>query len=260
MQVHILASGSTGNAIFLQFGENKILVDAGISTRRIERGLAEIGVRAGDLDGVLITHEHIDHIKGLDVLVRKYELPVFARPAAWERIGCRDRFPGECIKELNTSLTLGGVDIKTFRISHDAVDPVGFCFYYQQKKCVIATDLGVVTKEVEEALAFTDVAILESNHDPEMLTKGPYPQMLKQRIRSKWGHLSNYDAARLLARIPRLGSMQVFLAHLSQQNNHPRLALQTVGEVLRGNGCTVGRELVLRPTFPDRTVSYVSKK
>ncbi|MEN6348907.1 MAG: MBL fold metallo-hydrolase [Syntrophomonas sp.] len=260
MQVHILASGSTGNAIFLQFGESKILVDAGISARRIERGLAEIGVRAGELDGILITHEHIDHIKGLDVLVRKYKIPVFARPATWERIDCRDKFPGECVQELHLDLTLGGVDIQPFKISHDAVDPVGFCFYHRQKKCVIATDLGMVGEEVEKALAFTDVAILESNHDPDMLKNGPYPQVLKQRIRSPRGHLSNFDAASVLSRIPRLNSMQVFLAHLSQQNNHPRLALQTVREVLRDNGCAVDREVVLRPTFPDRTVSYISRK
>lgn len=260
MQLHILASGSTGNAIYFDFGGAKILVDAGISTRRIERGLAEIGVKAGDLDGILITHEHIDHIKGIDVITRKYELPVYARPATWTRISCRDKLPGKCIKYIEGVFSLGGVDIEPFNTSHDAVDPLGFCFHYQRQKWVLATDLGVVTPEVAKALSRADGAVLEANHDPEMLSNGPYPQVLKQRIRSRHGHLSNYDTARVLAGIPRLETMQVFLAHLSQQNNHPRLAMQTVGEILRRQGCDLHREVILHPTFPDRTVSFVNSK
>ncbi|MDD3269505.1 MAG: MBL fold metallo-hydrolase [Syntrophomonadaceae bacterium] len=259
MQLHILASGSSGNAVFFEFGGTKILVDAGISTRRIERGLAAIGVGAAELDGILITHEHIDHIQGLDVLVRRYKLPVYARPATWSGIACRDKLPGECIKYIEGNFSLGAVEVEPFKISHDAADPLGFCLYYQQQKWVMATDLGVVTREVEQALSHADGAVLESNHDPEMLRTGPYPQMLKQRIRSTQGHLSNYDTAKVLASIPRLESMQVFLAHLSQQNNHPRLAMQTVGEILLKNGCDLKREVVLHPTFPDRTVSFVKK-
>lgn len=258
MQLHILASGSTGNAIYFEFGGTRILVDAGISTRRIERSLAEIGVKTGDLDGVLITHEHIDHIKGIDVLARKYELPVYARPAAWTKIPCRDKLPGKCIRYLEGIFRLGEVDIEPFKTSHDAVDPVGFCFHYQGQKWVLATDLGVVTQEVARALSHADGAVLEANHDPEMLSKGPYPQVLKRRIRSDHGHLSNYDTARVLTSIPRLESMQVFLAHLSQQNNNPRLALQTVGEILHRKGCDLRREIILHPTFPDRTVSFVT--
>lgn len=258
MQVHILASGSTGNAIFIEMGGHKLLIDAGISTRRIERGLAEVGIRAADLDGILITHEHSDHIKGLDVLVRKHQIPVYARPAAWEAIPCRNKLPGSCCRELEDSLEIGDVQILPFAISHDAADPVGFRFYYRNFKCVLATDLGETTPVVEKALAMADAVILEANHDAEMLRTGPYPQFLKQRIKSRVGHLSNVQAAEILAAIPRRKVMQVFLAHLSQKNNHPQLAKKTVADILKNYGCLVGEEIILNRTYPDGTASLVN--
>ncbi|MEN6461254.1 MAG: MBL fold metallo-hydrolase [Syntrophomonas sp.] len=258
MQIHILASGSTGNAVFIEMGGHKILIDAGISARRIERGLAEVGIKVTDLDGILITHEHSDHIKGLDVLVRKHQLPVYARPATWEAIPCCHKLPGSCCRELGDSLGVGDVQIMPFAISHDAVDPVGFCFYYRDFKCVLATDLGVTTPIVEKALARADAVILEANHDVEMLRTGPYPQFLKQRIKSKVGHLSNLEAAQVLAGIPRQKVMQVFLAHLSQKNNHPQLAQNTISNILMDHGCLVGEEVILHRTYPDSTVSLVN--
>jgi phosphoribosyl 1,2-cyclic phosphodiesterase len=191
LQVHILASGSTGNAVFLQFGSTKVLVDVGISARRIERGLGELGVGASELDGILITHEHNDHIKGLDVLVRRYEIPVYARPGTWEQIPCRPRLPVQCCQSFQDGFELKGVWVEPFSISHDAVDPVGFAFCYDKKRCVLATDLGVVTPQVEAAMHNAQVLILESNHDLDMLHRGPYPPYLKRRIRSPKGHLSN---------------------------------------------------------------------
>lgn len=255
MKVHVLASGSTGNAVLFQFGESKILVDAGISCRRIEHGLQAIGTRAGELDAVLLTHEHTDHIKGLDVFIRKYQLPVFARPATWSKIDCRKKFPGECIKELEGTFSLGKVLIEPFAISHDAIDPVGFCFYYGKRKAVIATDLGMVSREVEKALSFSDIAVLESNHDPQMLKNGPYPPYLKKRIEGREGHLSNFDTARLLSSVPRHNPMQVLLAHISQQNNHPMLAQQTVSKIMQDSGCEVGREIGIYPTFPHHGIT-----
>lgn len=257
MQLHILASGSTGNAVLIEMGGRKILIDAGISARRIERGLSEVGIQLSNLDGILITHEHSDHIKGIEVLVRKHHLPVYARPATWGAMRGRDKIPREYRRELGDSLDVGAIKIVPFAISHDAADPVGFCFYYQQTKWVLATDLGVVTRSVEEALAYADVAILESNHDVEMLQAGPYPQFLKQRIKSSVGHLSNHDAGQLLARTPRQRVMQVFLAHLSQQNNLPPLAERTVREVLEKSDCAVGEEIILNRTYPDCTISLV---
>lgn len=257
MQVHILASGSTGNAIFLQFGSTRLLVDAGISARRIEKALAELGVRAADLDGILITHEHQDHVKGLDVLARRHQIPVYAREKAWQQIDRHPNFPLDCCRAFTGGFDLGMVRVEPFAIPHDAADPVGFAFLYGKTRCVVATDLGMVTPEVENALHNTQVLILESNHDLDMLHRGPYPPYLKQRIRSNKGHLSNHDAGKALSRLRRQQPMQVFLAHLSQQNNHPRLAEQTVTRFLKQGGCQVGEEVILHPTFPDRTSSLI---
>lgn len=259
LQVHILASGSTGNAVFLQFGSTRVLVDVGISARRIERGLNELGVRASDLDGILITHEHSDHIKGLDVLVRRHKIPVYARPKTWDHIECRPRLPIPCCQAFQEGFDLRGVWVEPFSTSHDAADPVGFAFCYGKTRCVLATDLGVVTPQVEGALHNAQVLILESNHDLDMLHRGPYPPYLKQRIRSNKGHLSNHDAGKVLSRLNRSEPMHVFLAHLSQQNNNPRLAQQTVTYFLSRAGCQIGEEVVIHPTFPDCTSSFISR-
>lgn len=244
--------------MFLQFGSTRLLVDAGISARRIERGLAELGIRAAELDGILITHEHQDHIKGLDVLVRRHSIPVYAREKTWEHIACRSNLPLQCCQSFQGDFDLGEVRVEPFSISHDAADPVGFAFCHGKMRCVLATDLGVVTPQVETALHNAQVLILESNHDLDMLHRGPYPLYLKQRIRSNKGHLSNHDAGKVLSRLKRRETMHVFLAHLSQQNNDPRLAKQTVTYFLSQSGCQVGEEVVLHSTFPDRTSSFVS--
>ncbi|MGE5453911.1 MAG: MBL fold metallo-hydrolase [Methylocystaceae bacterium] len=250
MQVHVLASGSSGNSVLIAMGGTHILVDAGISTRRIEQGLKEVGIAACDLDAVLITHEHSDHISGLDVLCRRYKLPVYTRPATWKAMTLSERFPTECCRPLESHMTIGGMDVIPFSISHDAADPVGFSFFHQGQKCVLATDLGVVTPEVASAIADAEVLVLESNHDPGMLAEGSYPYYLKQRIRSQVGHLSNLDCARLLGKTNLPSGAHVFLAHLSQQNNTPSLAEKTVEDHLTRCGCEVGRELVLHRTYP----------
>jgi phosphoribosyl 1,2-cyclic phosphodiesterase len=258
MQIHILASGSTGNAVFIEMGGHKLLIDAGISARRIEKGLAGVGIQVSQLDAILITHEHSDHVQGLDVLVRRHKVPVYTRAATWERIPCRDKLPRECRRELGSSLDLGALKIEPFEISHDAVEPIGFCILQGKIKTVLATDLGKITPTVEVALAYADAVILESNHDPLMLKEGPYPAYLKKRISGPQGHLSNQEAGNVLARIPHAGTMQVFLAHLSQQNNHPQLALRTVSEILQQQGCSVGEDVLLKRTYPAATASWVS--
>lgn len=258
MQVHILASGSTGNSVFIEMGGKKFLVDIGISARRIEQGLAGIGVQAAGLDGVFITHEHSDHIKGLDVFIRRHQIPVYTRPDTWAHIACRNKLPFECCRDLGDGMDIGPVKIKPFQISHDAADPVGFCFYHQNNKCVLATDMGMVTPVVEQSIANADVLILESNHDVDMVKNGSYPYFLKNRILGDQGHLSNHQAGTLLSRIDRKSHMQVFLAHLSQENNIPGLADRTVSAILEKNGCTVGEEIILHRTHVDRTASYIA--
>ena len=255
MQVHVLASGSTGNAIFLDFDHTKILVDAGISTRRIKNSLTELGTSIEELDGVFITHEHRDHVSGLATMTKKYNIPVYASMNTWGAMYCRDVIPAACCKVLPSCLDIGQVKVEPFSISHDAADPVGFRFYNGNHKCSVVTDLGFVTEGVREAIALSDVLVLESNHDMDMLENGPYPWHLKRRILSNRGHLSNFDAGWTLARLERKPSMQVFLAHMSQKNNDPELAMETVSTILTQQGCKLGSEIELYRTYPDRIVS-----
>lgn len=255
MQVHVLASGSTGNAIFLDFKHTKILVDAGISTRRIKNSLAALGTNIEELDGVVITHEHRDHVSGLPTMTKKYNLPVYASPNTWEAMYCRELIPISCCQMLPQSLMIGQVKVEPFSISHDAADPMGFRFYTGESKCSVVTDLGFVTDSVKEAIELSDILVLESNHDLNMLEEGAYPWHLKRRIKSNRGHLSNVDAGWTLARLKRKPSMQVFLAHMSKENNDPELARSTVSAILEEQGCKVGSEIELHVTYPDRTVS-----
>ncbi|MDR3566285.1 MAG: MBL fold metallo-hydrolase [Negativicutes bacterium] len=251
MQIHVLASGSTGNATFIKMGGANILVDAGISARRIKQSLAAIGTAVEDLDGVLITHEHRDHVCGLKTLSRRYHLPIYTRPATWNAMDSCE-VPPECQLELGESLDLGEVKIEPFSISHDAADPVGFRFYQGRSKCALATDLGFVTDSVKKALALSDALVLEANHDVDMVKQGSYPWFLKQRILSNRGHLANTDTGWTLARLARKSHCHVFLAHLSQENNHPDLAENTVASILTEQGCRLGTDLTLHITHPDR--------
>lgn len=255
MQIHVLASGSTGNSVFLDFKHTKILVDAGISTRRIKNSLGELGVGMEELDGVVITHEHRDHVSGLATMTKKYSIPIYASKNTWEAMYCRDLIPEACCNVLPASLEIGQVKVEPFSISHDAADPVGFRFFSDNLKYSVVTDLGFVTEEVKQAIALSDILVLESNHDLEMLENGPYPWHLKKRILSNCGHLSNYDAGWTLARLERKPKMQVFLAHMSQKNNDPQVAMDTVSNILTQYGCRLGSEIELHRTYPDRIVS-----
>ncbi len=252
MQIHVLASGSTGNATFIEMENTKLLVDAGISTRRIKQSLDAIGTKVEDIDGVLITHEHRDHVNGLTTLLKKYKIPAYARPDTWRSMFCRGVLPEECCKALPDSLSIGRIKIEPFSISHDAADPVGFRLYAGSSKVSVATDLGFVTPTVKEALSLSDVMVLESNHDVEMLKNGSYPWHLKKRIMSNRGHLANTDAGWTLARIDRKAHTHVFLAHLSQENNRPELAEDTVAEILTNQGCRLGQEVTLHLTYPEQ--------
>jgi len=256
MDIQVLASGSAGNATLVKMGDANILVDVGISARRVKKSLADVGVAVEDLDGVLITHEHSDHVSGLPTLSRKYNLPVYARPATWDAI---DRqavsagMPTGCRRNLTDSLDINHVKIEPFGISHDAADPVGFCFHHGRRKCALATDLGFVTDSVKKALALSDALVLEANHDIDLLKQGSYPWFLKQRILSNRGHLANIDAGWTLARLERKPCCHVFLAHLSQENNRPEIAEKTIATVLTEQGLKLGVDVTLHITYPDRT-------
>lgn len=256
MQLHILASGSTGNALYIEIAGARFLVDAGISSRRIERGLGAVGVQPSELDAVLVTHEHSDHICGLPVFTRRFKVPVYTRRRTWDAFPAAHHVEADYRRELGSSLEIGGVCVEPFAISHDAAEPVGFSFRRGDLKWVVATDLGCVSERVERDIAGADVLVFEANHDIAMLRDGPYPAALKKRILSNRGHLSNLDAGRCLSRLEKKSGMHVFLAHLSQHNNCPELALATVRQVLDRPGCRAGQDLFLHLTQPDQTVSF----
>ena len=258
MQVHVLASGSSGNAIFIKKGSTSVLIDAGISAKRIKSGLAAVGSGIEDVDAVFLTHEHSDHVSGLTNLLKKHRLPIYATEGTWQALADKDKLPAECYRCLDAGLNIGAMKIEHFSILHDAAEPVGFNIFAGTTKCTVATDLGYVSESVKKALANSDIMILEANHDVDLLKDGSYPWFLKQRILSNRGHLSNNDAGWTLAKLPRKDNMHVFLAHLSKENNNPQVAHQTISGILSNEGITVGTEITLQLTFPDTIASFKS--
>ncbi|MBI5695321.1 MAG: MBL fold metallo-hydrolase [Nitrospirae bacterium] len=233
-----LASGSKGNCVYIEGGGTRILVDAGLTMRETKLRLSLIDVRAEDIDAVIITHEHTDHIKGVGPLCRAHGIPVYITgqtyTAARDWIGKKVVV---CEFETGTGFDIKGIRIEPFDIPHDAVNPVGFTFYSGTMKAGLATDLGYATTLVIERLKGCNALVLESNHDPVMLKDGPYPWHLKQRVSGKQGHLSNSDAGRLLEQLLHDGLSHVVLAHISQVNNMPELAHSASHETLRKNSC-----------------------
>ncbi|MFW5981863.1 MAG: MBL fold metallo-hydrolase [Halanaerobiaceae bacterium] len=250
LKVSVLASGSSGNAIYISDEKTSILIDAGLSGVEIERRLKKIDIAAEDLDAILITHEHSDHIKGVGVLSRRYDLPIYANDLTWKG---SERKLGK-IKPYNCQVfkgefMIGNLGISPFSISHDAGDPVGYIINCGERKIGHATDMGYVSKEIEENLRGLDFLIIESNHDFEMLMSGSYPWHLKNRIRGEKGHLSNDDTADLLPRIIGSNFPRILLAHLSKDNNMPELAYITARNSLEDKGFVIGEDLELEYTY-----------
>lgn len=233
IQLRSLASGSTGNAYFVRFGDTRVLVDAGIKLGRIQQGLADLGGLEA-LDAVVVTHEHHDHIRGLDALLRaRPELPVFASSGTLRELSLEGRDTREL--RPHRAVALGPqLDITGFRVSHDAAEVLGLRFEGFGAAIGFATDLGTWSEATLGALLDVHTLVLESNHDPELLRRGPYPVFLKRRISGTRGHLSNAQAAALLERVLHNGLQRVVLAHLSETNNTPALAQKHAEEVLAG--------------------------
>jgi len=256
-RVCVLASGSSGNAIYIGNDKTNILIDAGLSGRRIEEALKEIGVRCGDIDCILITHEHRDHILGAGVLSRRYDIPIYANEKTWEGIGKSIGEVREKNKRVfeNKFFCVKSFTIKPFPIPHDALDPVAFSIYTDGKKITTATDIGHFNTTLEQNLKDSNLLILESNHDPEMLKFGPYPLHLKRRIMGKKGHLSNTEAALAAVRVIKSGPVQLLLGHLSAQNNIPELAVETVAWGVQSHGLQVGKDVKIDLTYRDKRSS-----
>ena len=233
MEFCSIASGSSGNCIFVGGEEDAILIDAGISGKKVEEGLFKIDRSPRDLKGIMVTHEHSDHIKGLGVLARRYGLPIYATPGtirAMKEMGSLGKVDDALFQEIHADVPfeIGELLIKPFRISHDAAEPVAYRVEKGEKAVAVCTDLGYYDDYTVEHLKGLSIVLLESNHDINMLQVGSYPYYLKQRILGKRGHLSNENAGRLLCEILHDGLKSIFLGHLSRENNYEELAFETV--------------------------------
>ena len=245
------ASGSSGNCFLIKTEETAVLVDAGISGRQVESGLASLGLTAADLRAVLVTHEHSDHIRGLKVISSRSCAPVFASEGTFKGIDFAEELGSKAVFCPGEVFTVGDIRIESFATSHDAAEPSGFCFTAGSKKIAIVTDTGTVTEDCYSRVKDADILVLESNHDESVLRMGRYPWFLKQRILSDEGHLSNEAAAKTLLRIlqeeqasgrPQKNRL-VLLAHLSKENNFPEMALQTMSNILGMGGFSAGGRL-----------------
>ena len=233
MRFASIASGSSGNCIYAGSDHTHVLVDVGISAKRIEKGLSELGIKPSELSAICITHEHSDHIKGLGVLSRKYGIPIYGTEGTLREIKVAKglgEFDEGLLKPLRPDmhLSIGDMEILPFHIDHDAADPVAYRIQCGSKSVAVATDLGHYNQYTIDHLLDLDAVLLESNHDRRMLETGPYPYYLKRRILSDYGHLSNEHAGRLLNYILNDKMKHVLLGHLSKENNLPELAFETV--------------------------------
>ncbi len=226
-----LGSGSKGNSYLIATEKNKILVDAGLSAKCIADNLNELGVKPNEIDGIIVTHEHMDHIAGIKVFSKKYDVPVYANEKTMGAI--LHKIPDMESKNVRTftnsqSFYIGSLDISPFKTPHDSACSCGFSIYSGLNKITVATDLGHMNSSILENLKHSDILVLEANHDLEMLIKGPYSPFLKQRVQGPKGHLSNDLCGETLAYLLDYGLKQVILAHLSEENNTPSLAYNTV--------------------------------
>lgn len=233
MRLVSIASGSSGNCIYIGTENTHILVDAGISNKRIEQGLNEIGLKGSELNGILITHEHSDHIKGLGVLARKHQIPIYGTKETLEEVEGKaslGKYPRELLTPIlpDVDFHVGDLTVKPFRIDHDAANPVAYRVQSGRKSVAVATDMGHYDQYIIDHLQGLDALLLESNHDVRMLETGPYPYYLKRRILGEHGHLSNETCGRLLNCILHDNLKKILLGHLSKENNYEELAYETV--------------------------------
>lgn len=233
MNLYSIASGSSGNCIYVGNEDTNILIDAGISGKRVVEGLTSIDINPEKLHGLLITHEHSDHIKGVGVLARKFKVPIYATAEtinAMLRSSTIGRIPSELLQiiEPDQSFLINDIKVNPFSISHDAANPLAYTFEQNGGKIGIATDLGTYDDYIVKNLQGCDALLIEANHDINMLQVGSYPYVLKKRILGDRGHLSNDNSGRLLCEIYHEKLKTIILGHLSNENNYPDLAYETV--------------------------------
>ena len=233
-----LYSGSSGNSLFIKTENTKILVDAGVSSKKIEKALNELDIEPKSIDGILVTHEHLDHVQGLGTFSKKFDLPVFVNQETLDAMPKqKDKISEKNLKTFKVSekFSIGDLDINPFSIPHDAANPCGFTILNEDKKISIATDIGHMTNDILKNLEESQFVLLESNYDPEVLKCSSYPFMLKSRIAGPTGHLPNEMAGKTIAYLLKSGLKQAMLGHLSKESNFPELAYKTVVDELIAN-------------------------
>lgn len=253
MRFSVLASGSTGNALYVETEKQQLLIDAGLSGKKMDELFQRIDRDPKTLDAILVTHEHRDHIHGVGVMARKYQLPIYANEKTWKAMdGSIGPIPSEQKFTFETGevRTFGDIEIESFAVSHDAAEPMFFCFYHEGKKLVLATDMGYVSEKVKGTIRGANTYIFETNHDLNMLRLGKYPWNVKRRILSDVGHVSNEDAAYALADVITDETKGIYLAHLSLENNMKDLARLSVSQILQEHGFAVGEQFELFDTDP----------
>lgn len=241
-----LFSGSSGNSMFISTQSAKVLIDVGLSAVKIIDALISIGEEPKSISAILISHEHLDHIRGAGPLSRKFNIPIYANKNTWDvmdkNIGKIDHQNRKYFIE-NDFLYICDMKIYPFPIPHDAANPVGFCIYDSSKKITLVTDVGHINNCIYDNILGSEILVLEANHNEEVLKMGPYPWKLKKRILGENGHLSNENAAKLILDMSKNGTKKFFLGHLSKENNFPELAFETVKNILNEENIVVGKDV-----------------
>lgn len=261
MQFSVLASGSTGNSIYVENEKHSFIVDAGLTGKKMEQLFEKVNRDIKNLSGILVTHEHTDHIKGVGVLARKYHIPVFANEKTWQAMdGLVGNIPVEqrFQFDMETIQTFGSLDIESFAVSHDAADPMFYCFHENGQKLVVITDTGYVSDRMKGIIKGADSFVFESNHDVGMLQMGRYPWSVKRRILSDLGHVSNEDAAVAMSEVVEQKQTRIYLSHLSKDNNMKDLARMSVSQTLQSCGIMPGEFVNLYDTDADEPTELVT--
>ncbi|WP_100486604.1 MBL fold metallo-hydrolase [Sporolactobacillus pectinivorans] len=263
MTVHysVLASGSTGNSLYVETEQQRLLIDCGLSGKKMIELLAQIGHKPEDIDAILVTHEHSDHVKGLGVFARRFQTPVYANEKTWRAMTTVTGDIPEDQKfefQANTIKKFGNLDIESFSVSHDAADPMFYIVHDDDRKLTLLTDLGYVSEHIKGLIRDSDAYIMEANHDTEMLMMGRYPWSVKRRILGDTGHISNDESGIALTEVLGNRTKKIYLAHLSRDNNMKELARMSVGQKLESVGLKMGRDLSLFDTDPEHATQLTA--
>lgn len=260
IKFYTLFSSSSGNSTLLTTGETNILIDAGVSASKICASLKDIGISPHELDGILITHEHRDHITGAGAMSRKYNIPLYSHTKTLlETVKITGDVYDHNLREIEPKkfFDIREFSICPFSISHDAVSPMGYSIFFENQKFTVATDIGCITESLLKSICKSDAVLLESNHDIKMLNNGSYPYYLKKRILSDVGHLSNEKASWLATQLAKWGTKNIVLGHLSKENNTYDVAYDTTHNMLTNNGFEVGKDVNLKIALPNQTVEII---